>query len=51
MDPKADNYIHKWLGLSLCLFNVALFGKNTLQLPLNLCYRQEKVRLVFELRD
>ncbi|KAJ8334019.1 hypothetical protein SKAU_G00413380 [Synaphobranchus kaupii] len=54
MDSKANNYIRKWLGLPRCLSNVALFGRNTLQLPLRslyLGYRQEKVRLVFELRD
>ncbi|KAF7648493.1 hypothetical protein LDENG_00156240 [Lucifuga dentata] len=42
------------LGLPRCLSNAALFGRNTLQLPLKLLslgYRQEKVRLLFELRD
>ena len=54
MDQKANNYIRKWLGLPRCLSNVALFGRNTLQLPLksiSLGYKLEKVRLVFELRD
>lgn len=34
MDYKANIYIHKWLGLPQCLSNKALFGRNTLQLPL-----------------
>lgn len=47
MDSKAKNYICKWLGS-------ALFGRNILKLPLksiSLGYKQEKVRLVFKLRD
>ena len=54
MDAKANNLIRKWFGLPLSLSNVGLFGKNTLQLPLksiSLGYRQEKARLVLELRD
>ncbi|KAL7395412.1 hypothetical protein ABVT39_016252 [Epinephelus coioides] len=54
LDSKANNYIRKWLGLPRCLFTAALFGSTTLKLPLksiSLGYRQEKVRLVFELRD
>lgn len=37
-----------------CFFNIALFGRNTLKLPLkslSLGYKLEKVRIVFELRD
>lgn len=48
------NYIRKWLGLPRCLSNAALFGRNTLRLPLksiSLGYKLEKVRLVFELKD
>lgn len=54
MDAKANNFIRKWLGLPRGLSNVALFGKNMLTLPLksiSLGYKQEKVRLVFQLRD
>ncbi|KAL7405869.1 hypothetical protein ABVT39_009050 [Epinephelus coioides] len=54
LDSKANNYICKWLGLPQCLATAALFGSTTLKLPLksiSLGYRQEKVRLVFELRD
>ena len=54
MDAKANNFIRKWLGLPRSLSNIGLFGKNTLQWPLksiNLGYRQEKARLVLELRD
>lgn len=54
LDAKANKYIRKWLGLPRYLSNTALFGRNTLQLPLKsitLGYRQEKVRLVFELRE
>lgn len=54
MDAEANSYIQKWLGLPRCLSTTALFGSNTLKLPLksiSLGYRQEKVRLVFELRD
>ncbi len=46
--------MRKWLGLPRCLSNAALFGRNTLRLPLrtiSLGYKQEKVRLVFELQD
>jgi len=54
MDSKANNYIRKWLGLPRGLSSVGLFGRNALQLPLRsilLGYRQEKARLVLELRD
>lgn len=54
MDLKANNYIRKWLGLPRSLSSVGLFGRNALQLPLRsilLGYRQEKARLVLELRD
>ena len=54
MDAKANSSIRKWLGLPRSLSNIGLFGKNTLQLPLksiNLGYRQEKARLVLDLRD
>lgn len=54
MDTKPNNFICKWLGLPRCLSNLALFDKNTLVLPLksiSLGYKQEKVRLVFQLRD
>lgn len=54
MDAKANNYIRNWLGLPRCLTDVALFGRNKLQLPLKsvtLGYKLEKARLVFQLRD
>ena len=54
LEAKANNYIRKWLGLPQCLSNTALFGRNTLQLPLqsiSLGYKKEKVRLLFGLRD
>ncbi len=54
MDGKANSFIRKWLGLSRCLSETGLFGKNTLQLPLqsiSLGYKQEKTRLVLELRE
>ncbi len=54
LDSKANNYICKWLGLPRCLSTATLFGSATLKLPLksiSLGYRQEKVRLVFVLRD
>ncbi|CAM4420094.1 unnamed protein product [Leuciscus chuanchicus] len=54
MDSKANNYIRKWLGLPRSLSTVGLFGRNALQLPLRsilLGYRQEKARLVLELRN
>lgn len=34
MDGKANSFIRKCLGLPLCLSEMDLFGKNTLQLPL-----------------
>ena len=43
-----------WLGLPRCLSETGLFGRNTLQLPLqsiSLGYKQEKTRLVLELRE
>nr|XP_061819532.1 uncharacterized protein LOC133608354 [Nerophis lumbriciformis] len=54
MDSIANGYIRKWLGLPRCFSDTGLFGKNILQLPLksiNLGYRQEKTRLVLELRE
>ncbi|XDV31013.1 hypothetical protein PO909_033790 [Leuciscus waleckii] len=45
--------IKKWLGLPCALVNMALFGRNILELSLksiNLGYKQEKMRLLFELR-
>lgn len=54
MDAKANSFIRKWLGLPRCLSNIGLFGKCTLQLPLmsiSLGYRQQKARVVLELRD
>ncbi len=54
MDGKANAFIRKWLGLPRCLSETGLFGKNTLQLPLqsiSLGYKQEKTRLVLELRE
>lgn len=54
MDKKANSYIRKWLGLPRGLSNVALFRRNILELPLkfiSLGYKQEKVRLLFKLRD
>lgn len=54
MDAKANSFIRKWLGLPRCLSETGLFGKNILQLPLqsiSLGYKQEKSRLVLELRE
>ncbi len=54
MDGLANSFIRKWLGLPRCLSEVGLFGRNTLQLPLrsiSLGYKQEKARLVLELRE
>ncbi|KAL2097226.1 hypothetical protein ACEWY4_006433 [Coilia grayii] len=54
LDSIANTYIRKWLGLPRCFSNVGLFGKNALQLPLksvSLGYKQEKARLVFELKE
>lgn len=48
LEAKANNYIRKWLGLPRCLSTMALFGRDTLQLPLqsiSLGYKKEKVRL------
>ncbi|XP_039516167.1 receptor-type tyrosine-protein phosphatase beta-like [Pimephales promelas] len=54
MDELANSFIRKWLGLPRCLSEVGLFGRNTLQLPLRsigLGYKQEKARMVMELRE
>ncbi len=54
MDTISNTYIRKWLGLPHCFSDTGLFGKNALQLPLksiNLGYKQEKTRLVFELKE
>ena len=54
MDGLANSFIRKWLGLPRCLSDAGLFGRNMLQLPLrsiSLGYKQEKARLVLELRE
>ena len=54
MEAKANSFIRKWLGLPRCFSAAGLYGRNSLQLPLKsitLGYRQEKARLVMELRD
>ncbi|KAG1925338.1 hypothetical protein F2P79_025614 [Pimephales promelas] len=54
LDSLANSYIRKWLGLPRCLSDVGLFGKTKLQLPLRSIsggYKQEKVRLIMELRE
>ncbi|KAJ8333569.1 hypothetical protein SKAU_G00415770 [Synaphobranchus kaupii] len=54
LDGLANPFIRKWLGLPRCLSDVGLFGRNTLQLPLHsisLGYKQEKARMVLELRE
>ncbi|KAJ8352978.1 hypothetical protein AAFF_G00124830, partial [Aldrovandia affinis] len=54
MEAKANSFIRKWLGLLRCFSAAGLYGRNSLQLPLKsitLGYRQEKARLVMELRD
>lgn len=54
MDLRTNSYLRKWLGILRCLSNMALFRRNTLQLPLisvSLGYYQEKVRLLFKIRD
>lgn len=54
IDSKANNSIRKWLGLYRSLSSVWTFRKEQLQLQLKsilLGYRQEKARLVLELRD
>lgn len=60
MDGKANTFnthssnSSKWLGLPQCLSEMGLFGRNTLQLPLqsiSLDYKQEKTRLVLKLRE
>lgn len=54
MDGISNKYIRKWLGLPQCFSDAGLFGKNVLQLPLksiNIGYKQEKARLVVELKE
>ncbi len=54
MEAKANSFIRKWLSLPRCFSTAGLYGWNSLQLPLKsitLGYRQEKARLVMELRD
>ncbi len=54
MDTKSNNYIQKWLGLPWCLSISALFGKNTLRLPMKIIilgYKQENARQLLELKD
>ncbi|KAJ8338476.1 hypothetical protein SKAU_G00374420 [Synaphobranchus kaupii] len=54
LDGLANSFIRKWLGLPRCLSDVGLFGRNTIQLPLHsisLGYKQEKARMVLELRE
>lgn len=54
MDTISNTYIRKWLGLPRCFSDTGLLGKNALQLPLksiNLGYKQEKTRLVVELKE
>lgn len=49
MDRKANSYIKICLGLPRGLSNVALCGRNILELPLksiSLGYKQEKVKLL-----
>ncbi len=54
MEAKTNSFIHKWLGLPRCFSAAGLYGWNSLQLPLKsitLGYKQEKARLMMELRD
>ncbi|CAJ1057466.1 hypothetical protein F2P79_013264%2C partial [Xyrichtys novacula] len=54
IDSPANLFIKKWLGQPRCLSDVGLFGRNMLQLPLRSIsqgYRQEKVRVVLDLRE
>ncbi len=54
IDAKVNSFICKWLGLPRCFSAIGLYGWNSLHLPLKsitLRYRQEKVKLVMELRD
>ncbi len=54
MEAKANSFIRKWLGLPWCFSAAGMYGWNSLQLPLKsitLGYKQEKARLVMELRD
>lgn len=54
LDGKTNSFIRKWLGLSRCLSETGLFGRNMLQLPLQsitMGYKQEKARLVMEMKE
>lgn len=54
MDNLANRYIWKWLGLPCCFSDAGLFRWNMLELPLksiSLGYKQEKARLVLEMKD
>lgn len=54
MDNLANSYIRKWMGLPRCFTDAGLFGWNMLELPLksiSLGYKQEKARLVLEMKD
>uniref|UniRef100_A0A3B4XDA6 Reverse transcriptase domain-containing protein n=1 Tax=Seriola lalandi dorsalis TaxID=1841481 RepID=A0A3B4XDA6_SERLL len=54
MDSLANRYIGRWMGLPRCFSDAGLFGWNMLELPLksiSLRYKQEKTRLVLEMRD
>lgn len=54
MDTLTNSYIQKWLGLSCCFSDAGLFGWNMLELPvksISLGYKQDKARLVLELRE
>lgn len=54
MDTKANSFIRKWLGLLRCFSKTGLFRRNALQVPLqsiSMGYKQEKIRLVLELRE
>ncbi len=53
MEAKANSFIRKWPGQPQCFSAAGLYGLNSLQLPLKsitLGYREEKARLVMELR-
>ncbi len=54
LDGKANSLIRKWLGLTRCLSETSLFGRNMLQMPLQsitMGYKQEKARLVMEMKE
>ena len=54
MDSLANSYLRRWLGLPRCFSEANLFGGNMLELPLksiSLGYKQEKARLVLELKE